>query len=272
MNEQEFVHNPSPLPETGFFSKLTFSWINPLLKLGRKKQLQLSDLYSPVYDDEAEKITEELEKEWINEQKTHSEPSLARVLMRWYRRKAIINALFIIFQEIIKIIQPLFISIILRYFNGTMEITEALIYAGVISVCSIIVGILHHPYYLNACRYGMRLRVASSGLIYKKILRLSLKTLDSKSAGDIINLLSTDGTRIEYGIYYLPYLITGPIQMVIVIVIIYLEVGFTFLAGLLLLALIVPAKAFIVRQFNKYRSKNCQKSDERVTVLTEILN
>lgn len=62
MNEQEFVHNPSPLPETGFFSKLTFSWINPLLKLGRKKQLQLSDLYSPVYDDEAEKITEELEK------------------------------------------------------------------------------------------------------------------------------------------------------------------------------------------------------------------
>lgn len=153
-----------------------------------------------------------------------------------------------------------------------MEITEAMIYAGVISICAVIVGILHHPYYLNACRYGMRLRVATSGLIYKKVMRLSLKTLDSKSAGDIINLLSTDGTRIEYGIYYLPYLVTGPIQMIIVIIIIYLQVGLTFLAGLLLLSLVVPAKAFIVNQFNKYRSKNCQKSDERITVLTEILN
>lgn len=39
-----------------------------------------------------------LTREWINEQKIHSNPSLARVLMRWYRKKAIINALFIIFQ------------------------------------------------------------------------------------------------------------------------------------------------------------------------------
>lgn len=82
MNEQEFVKNPSPLLTTGFFSKITFryttvgfsflkmyfifflliSWINPLLSLGRKKQLQLSDLYSPVTDDEAEKLTNDLEK------------------------------------------------------------------------------------------------------------------------------------------------------------------------------------------------------------------
>ncbi|CAF0837577.1 unnamed protein product [Brachionus calyciflorus] len=272
MNEQEFVYNPSPLLTTGFFSKITFSWINPLLSLGRKKQLQLSDLYSPISDDEAEKLTLDLEKEWDKEKKKSSKPSLNRALTRWYRKKAILNALFIIFQEIIKIIQPLFISIVLRYFNNTMELTEALIYAGVISVCAIIVGILHHPYYLNACRYGMRLRIACSGLIYKKVLRLSLKTLDSKSAGDIINLLSTDATRIEYGIYYLPYLITGPIQMVIVIVIIYMEVGLTFLAGLILLSLIVPAKALIARLYNKNRAKNCKKSDERVSVLTEILN
>nr|UOU03341.1 ATP-binding cassette subfamily C4-1-2 [Brachionus rubens] len=272
MNEQEFISNPSPLVTTGFFSKITFSWINPLLSMGRKKQLQLSDVYSPVTEDEAEKLTNDLEKEWNNEVKNSSKPSLGRAIARWYRKKAFYNALFIIFQEIIKIIQPLFISIFLRYFNGTMGLTEALIYGGVISICAIIVGILHHPYYFNACRYGMRLRLACSGLIYKKVLKLSLKTIDSKSAGDVINLLSTDATRIEYGIYYLPYLITGPIQMVIVIVIVYLEVGLTFLAGLLLLALIMPAKALIAKLYNKNRSKNCKKSDERVSVLTEILN
>ena len=38
------------------------SWIGSLLKLGRKKQLALSDLYSPVPSDEATKLTNELEE------------------------------------------------------------------------------------------------------------------------------------------------------------------------------------------------------------------
>nr|QUF59454.1 ATP-binding cassette transporter Abcc4-1 [Brachionus angularis] len=272
MNEQEFKYNPSPLFNASLLSKLTFTWVQPLLSLGRKKQLQLSDLYSPISEDEATVLTDELEKEWNKELRNSTKPSLSRAMIRWYRTRAILNSLFIIFQEIIKIIQPYFIAIILRYFNGTMGLSETLIYAGVISICAIIVGILHHPYYLNACRYGMRLRIGCSGLIYRKILKLSIKTLDSKSAGDIINLLSTDATRIEYGIYFLPYLITGPIQAIFVILVIYSQVGYSFLTGLLLLALIMPAKWLIAKTFNKFRSKNCGKSDERISVLTEILN
>ena len=50
-----------------------------------------------------------------------------------------------------------------------MSLNETIIYAVVISICAIIIGILHHPYYLNATRYGMRMRVAVSGLIYRKV-------------------------------------------------------------------------------------------------------
>nr|APD26517.1 ATP-binding cassette transporter subfamily C member 4 X1 protein [Brachionus koreanus] len=227
---------------------------------------------SPVDDDQADKLIQELEKEWINEQKKFSKPSLARALIRWYKRRAILNALLVLIQETINIFQPLFISIILQYFNGTIELSTALIFAGLSSICVLIDSMLHHPYFLNAYRYGMRLRIACWGLIYRKILRLSLKTLDSKSAGDIINLLSTDATRIEFGMYFLPYLVTGPIQMVVVITIIYTKVGLSFLSGLLLLSLIVPAKWLILKQYNKFRTRNCRKSDERITVLTEILN
>ncbi|RNA19404.1 multidrug resistance-associated 4, partial [Brachionus plicatilis] len=272
MNEQEFVYNKCPLLDCSLFKKLTFKWIDALLVLGRKKQLQLSDLYSPVHEDEASILTQELEKEWINEQKKSSNPSLARTLIRWYKRKAILNACLVLIQETINIFQPLFISIILQYFSGSIELSIALIFASLSSICVLIDSMLHHPYFLNSYRYGMRLRIACSGLIYRKILRLSLKTLDSKSAGDIINLLSTDATRIEFGMYFLPYLVTGPIQLVIVITILYLKVGATFLSGLLLLSLIVPAKWLILKQYNKFRSRNCKKSDERVTVLTEILN
>lgn len=62
MNEQEFVYNKCPLLDCSLFKKLTFKWIDALLVLGRKKQLQLSDLYSPVHEDEASILTQELEK------------------------------------------------------------------------------------------------------------------------------------------------------------------------------------------------------------------
>ena len=52
-----------------------------------------------------------------------------------------------------KIIQPLFIALILQYFNGRIELNEALIYAGIISVFCSIGGVLHHPYYYFSSKY-----------------------------------------------------------------------------------------------------------------------
>jgi hypothetical protein len=58
---------------------------------------------------------------------------------------------------------------ILKYFNGTMTLNMALIYAGIISFLATFGGILHHPYYYNSYKYGMKVRLALSGLIYRKV-------------------------------------------------------------------------------------------------------
>ncbi len=62
MNETELDYNPNPLENASVWSKLTFSWIKPMLKLGRSKQLQLNDLYNPHSDDEARPMVDQLEK------------------------------------------------------------------------------------------------------------------------------------------------------------------------------------------------------------------
>ena len=72
-------------------------------------------------------------------------------------------------KELMKIFQPLFISLILKYFNGTLGFNDTMIYAGVFSVFASIGGILHHPYYYNSYVYGMRIRLALAGLIYRKV-------------------------------------------------------------------------------------------------------
>lgn len=108
-----------------------------------------------------------------------------------------------------KIIQPLLITLILKYFNGSIQLNEALIYAGIISVFVSIGGILHHPYYYFSSKYGMQVRLACSGLIYRKILRCGITSFESTSAGDICNLLAVDMTRIETAIMFVTYLAIG---------------------------------------------------------------
>ena len=165
---------------------------------------------------------------------------------------------------------------ILAYFNGGIERSEALCYAAIISICAVIGGVLHHPYYFNSWRIGMKIRIGCSGLMYRKvsicfekkcqfmnqfleltqifkIFRLSINTLDSNASGDIINLLSTDATRIEIGVLYLPYLIIGPIQILVVVAVIMWKIGVYFLVGLLLLLLIIPLQALIAKAYNNYR-------------------
>ncbi len=72
-------------------------------------------------------------------------------------------------KELFKIFQPLFIALILQYFKGTISLNTALIYAGVISLLAALGGILHHPYYNNAYKFGMKIRLALTGIIYRKV-------------------------------------------------------------------------------------------------------
>lgn len=82
---------------------------------------------------------------------------------------------------------------------------------------------------------------------------MNVKDLDSKSAGDVINLLSSDVSRIDFGFYYMPYLLASPIQLIIVIVIVVLEVGWTFLAGIIIIFLTYPIKAIITSSYDSFR-------------------
>ena len=61
------------------------------------------------------------------------------------------------------------ISLLLKYFSFEAEIGYAIGIGIAISACAFAGAIIHHSYYFNIGRYGMRLRLACSGLIYRKV-------------------------------------------------------------------------------------------------------
>ncbi|CAF4420884.1 unnamed protein product, partial [Adineta steineri] len=47
------------------------------------------------------------------------------------------------------------------------------------------------------------MRIAYSGLIYRKVLRLSTHSMNNISSGKIMNLLSNDAGQIELALYFI---------------------------------------------------------------------
>jgi hypothetical protein len=56
------------------------------------------------------------------------------------------------------------------------------------------------------------MRIACSAAIYRKSLRMSKRAITQTSAGNIINLLSNDVNRFDYGFIYVHFIWVLPIQ------------------------------------------------------------
>lgn len=81
---------------------------------------------------------------------------------------------FFSFQESTRVVQPIFLGKIIDYFekydpNDSVALHTAYGYAAVLSVCTLILAILHHLYFYHVQCAGMRLRVAMCHMIYRKV-------------------------------------------------------------------------------------------------------
>jgi hypothetical protein len=79
-----------------------------------------------------------------------------------------------------------------------------------------------------------------------------MKSFDNRPIGDIINLISIDASRIENSIVHLAYVVTGPIQLVFVVIFIIIQIDYTFLSGLILLAVVLPIKIVLSKIQEKF--------------------
>ncbi|KAF3825716.1 hypothetical protein GH733_006543 [Mirounga leonina] len=76
-------------------------------------------------------------------------------------------------REGTKVVQPIFLGKIINYFENhdptnSVALHEAYMYATVLTICTLILAILHHLYFYHVQCAGMRLRVAMCHMIYRK--------------------------------------------------------------------------------------------------------
>ena len=165
----------NPFNKASLISKAFFIWVLPLFREGKKKDLELDDLYDPVEDDLAGKLGDDIEIEWTKRLKKSREkgktPSLMGTLFVLIGRKYLFYSVGVMFGDILRIAEPVLLRELIRSFDENSSVSERdqyLLAAG-ICLCPLIALLSYHPSAFQLYRLSMRCRLALSSLIYRKV-------------------------------------------------------------------------------------------------------
>lgn len=108
--------------------------------------------------------------------------------------------------------------------------------------------------------------------MFCQTLRLSKKSASHTPAGYLVNLLSNDVSRLDYGFIYAHYVWILPLQSCLVAYLIWLQVGWAALVGVVaLLIKTIPVQTGLSRWLSVLRMKVALRTDQRVGIMNEII-
>ncbi|XP_076648328.1 ATP-binding cassette sub-family C member 4 [Halictus rubicundus] len=286
----------NPKEKAGPLSTLFFGWAWELLLKSRTTELELTDLYFPTRDNESERLLNRLNKSWEREltKLTHEDtagtetdegkskekigPSLRSALLRTFRKEfvytgALCVIIFVVLRPLIAYMQ----SFVIRYFDrdeGGMALSkrEVLTYAAVmVSLTFLVCFLVHHATQLQA-QLAMRLRIACSALIYKKILRLSKSAFTQTTCGQVVNLLSNDIQRFDRFCECVHFIWVSPLQMIVIGSVMWTRISYVTLISIGTLIIVsAPIHCITVKMMKGLRQVIAELTDERVQLMQELI-
>ncbi|XP_050315625.1 probable multidrug resistance-associated protein lethal(2)03659 isoform X2 [Anthonomus grandis grandis] len=270
--KREKVH---PLSKANIFSRLFFTWLNPLLYKGLNKEITEDDLFPNLKQHDATVLGDKLEKQWQKELIRTKNPSLLRPFFAVFGVELTWLALLFAFIELFaRLSQPLLLSQLLKFYepNTTMTKNEAILYSALIVASPAIVMLCQHNFMWYQLVLGVKIKIAATTLVYRKALKLSRSALAETNIGQMVNLISNDVARFENLMKDIHPLWLSPIELLIILVLLYLYVGPYGLTGILLLLLFIPFQMWLGKKTSIFRLNTALRTDERIRLMNEIIS
>ncbi|XP_074034740.1 ATP-binding cassette sub-family C member 4 isoform X2 [Leptinotarsa decemlineata] len=145
--------------------------------------------------------------------------------------------------------------------------------AALVGSTTFLTFIMHHTNF-GLATVGMRIRVAVSSMVYRKITRLNIKSLGETDSGKLVNLLSNDVSRFDYVVLLLHALWVLPFQVTLITFLLWQQVQISALVGIMTMAVVgLPLQGYLGGKVSgKLRKFIAEKTDFRVKVMSEVIS
>ncbi|CAA0823749.1 ABC transporter C family member 2 [Striga hermonthica] len=259
-----------PERHVNIFSKITFSWMNPIMQLGYRRPLTEKDVWRLDTWDRTETLNDSFQRSWAREiQKP--KPWLLRALNSSLGGRFWWGGFWKIGNDVSQFIGPLILNRLLESMQRGDPAWIGYIYAFSIFL-GVVFGVLcEAQYFQNVMRVGYRLRSTLVAAVFRKSLKLTHESRKSFASGKITNLMTTDAEALQQICQSLHTLWSAPFRIVVALVLLYQQLGVASLLGALLLVLLFPIQTLIISKMQKLTKEGLQRTDKRIGLMNEIL-
>lgn len=267
-----------PMEYATVFSLLTFSWMTPMMKQGYSEYLTEEDLWGLSKNDQTSSTSEAFEKAWAYELRHRKHPSLWIALFRAYGGPYMLAAVFKVGNDLAAFSQPQLLRFLLVFMDTYQDghAPDPVIKGAAISISMFLVAtfqmIMIHQYFQLTFITGMRIKGGLTSAIYRKALKLSNEGRASKSTGDIVNYMAVDAQRLQDLTQFAQQVWSAPFQITICMISLHQLLGWSMLAGIGVMIIMIPINGFIARIMKNLQKKQMKNKDARSRLIAEIIN
>ncbi|XP_070178633.1 multidrug resistance-associated protein 1-like [Littorina saxatilis] len=220
-------------------------------------------------DDERDDGRKENKKERVK----NAEVSLLKVLWKTFGVEAVAIQVWELCLLFLLLSNPLLVGLLIEFIEDSQAPPwRGYLYCALLFLSTVIRSVLDKQvYHLSGC-LGLRVRTCVTSAVYRKALRLDVSSRQDSTAGEMVNLMSVDAQHLEEMTTSLYLLWSGPVELVVCLVLLYVILGPSLLAGLAIVFVMIPANILILRELRKCGTKFMELKDSRLKILNEVLN
>ncbi|WRT68580.1 uncharacterized protein IL334_005558 [Kwoniella shivajii] len=196
----------------------------------------------------------------------------------WYFMSAGVIKLF---GDVCSAVTPLLIKALIK-FSTNWQLAEATggakpkIGNGVgmaigLLLLLVVASLSIHHYFVRSMGVGVMARSALISGIYQQALRFTQKSRGEIPNGKLVNHISTDTSRIDFAAGFAHMIWTAPVQMIVIIIILLVQIGYSALPGIAFLIIMTPLQVGFMKRLFMFRMKAAKWTDKRAKLLQEIL-
>ncbi|KAF7272715.1 hypothetical protein GWI33_014527 [Rhynchophorus ferrugineus] len=293
----------SPLPSASFLSKITYCYMDKMMYKGFRRPLEEKDMWDLKPEDRAGELVPIFEREFFRrmernnrkhqeqngvtkvsfksghgsvdlgkQSKDRKETSIIPAMWSCFHKPFMMGVMLKLITDLSQFINPQILGLLIAYVGSNEPMWKGILYALALFISAGVVTLINNQ---NADRlfiFGLRVRTVLTSAIYRKSLRISNSARKQRTVGEIVNLMSADANKFQELTFFINMLWSAPVTIVLAIYFLWLEVGPSILAGLLVMILLIPLNMVLVSRSKKLQIKQMKEKDERVKIMNEVLN
>jgi ATP-binding cassette, subfamily C (CFTR/MRP), member 4 len=267
----------SPYEKAGYFSKLNFLWMADFVNMVNKMKdpVKLEHIPESGSTETAECFEKKIQYQYDKWKKNNpgKTPKLFIPAMLGLLHHLIPTYIIQFFFTVCRVLFCYFLNQTISALSD-MTVSTGTVYLWALGLLLCIVGCFyfHAMSFYQQIRATIQLKIGIILMLFKKINRVSLWSLQQMSLGKVINLAANDVNLFDVGILYACSVFMVPVVYIGCAILLWSFFGPVCLIGIGYIVLIQPIQSIITRMSKDWRMMKNKLTDERVKMTNEAID